>query len=171
MCTQSCPFHSQSAASLSLTPFFFFLPVPEWRDAPQRSWTWISFGLTLWKGQMRAPRNGSEAFTSPSQGPESLHHPENGTGPSPSGAALTRTRRVPWAPMTSFGPPVASASPQQRAEKNRGIIWAAKSVICRVERNFFKAPQRKFMCACRPISLEIAVSHLFLQYVFEELVL
>lgn len=55
---------------------FFFLTVPEWSDAPQRSWTWISFGLTQWKGQMRAPWNGSEAFTSATQGPEFLHHPE-----------------------------------------------------------------------------------------------
>lgn len=55
---------------------FFCLSVPEWRDAPQRSRTWISFGLTLWKGQMRAPWNGREAFTLPSQAPESLHHAE-----------------------------------------------------------------------------------------------
>lgn len=88
VCTLLRPFHSQSH-------FFFPLTVPEWREAPQRSRTWISFGLTLWKGQRRAPWNGSEAFTSLSQGPQLLHQPWNGRGWKHSRDTLTRIRKVP----------------------------------------------------------------------------
>lgn len=87
--------HTAVPFSFPIPLFFLLLTVPEWREAPQRSWTWISFGLTLWKGQRRAPWNGSEAFTSLSQEPQLLHQPWNGKGWKHSRDTLTRTRKVP----------------------------------------------------------------------------
>lgn len=75
---------------------------PGWRDAPQRSWPWISFGLTPWKGQRRAPQNGSEAFTPPSQGLGSLHRPEMARRLSRSGAPSQWNNLGPEGPLTGF---------------------------------------------------------------------
>lgn len=75
------------------------------------------FGLTQWKGQMGAPWNGSEAFTSPSQGPESLHHPEMAqTEPlwEPLSPEPGRSRESPWPCLV---PLVALVSLQQCAER------------------------------------------------------
>lgn len=124
MCTLACPFHSQSAAFF---PFFFLCQ--SGRDAPQRSWTWISFGLTQWKGQMRAPWNGSEAFTSPSQGPESLHHPE---------MAQAEPGRVSRATVTSSGPPCGSSVPSTTCRGNSTTEGGIEIIIC-VELFFFNS--------------------------------
>lgn len=105
------------------SPFFFFFTVPEWRDAPQRSWTWISFGLTQWKGQRRAPWNGSDAFTPPSQGPESSHHPEMAQVEPFRGPLSAEPGGVPWAPVTLSCLHVALVSLQQ---ENRSTVWGAE---------------------------------------------
>lgn len=53
---------------------------------------------------------------------------------SPSGAALTRTSRVPWAPVTLSGPP---SVPSTVCKENRATNCGAKTITC-VKLNFLE---------------------------------